>query len=83
MSKDLIQAIAKNAKKDFGTEEKRRAEICAGCDKMKDAFYSDFFNAIIKEVKGKVCTNCSGVPCPISNKIFAKEEENICDKWKQ
>ena len=75
---DIMQALIKNAKSDFGVEERRRAEICVKCPEMKDGFYSDFFNSVIIEVKGKVCNQCS---CPISSKVFAKDKENICKKW--
>jgi hypothetical protein len=76
--KDLIQAIIKNAKGEFGELEKERAETCVKCPEIQDGFYYDIFKAVMKEVKGKVCGLCD---CPISNKIFAKEEENICKKW--
>jgi len=79
--RDFLQAVIKNAKKDFGEEEKRRASICAACDEKRKAFYSDIFNSIMKEVDGFVCTRCRP-NCPISNKIFAKDIDNICHKWK-
>lgn len=77
--KDLIQSIIKNAKGVFGEEEKRRAEICVNCPEMGEAVYSEIFNAVMIEVKGKVCNLCGG--CPISNKVFAKDKKNICPKW--
>jgi len=78
--KDALQAIVKNIKGEFGELEKERAETCVKCPEMIEGFYPDIFNAVMVEVKGKVCNLCD---CPISNKIFAKEKENICIKWKQ
>lgn len=77
--KDVLQAVIRNAKKDFKDLELERAKVCAGCSEKKKAFYSDFFNSIMKEVEGFVCLRCD---CPISNKVFAKDKKNICNKWK-
>ena len=76
---DVIQAIVKNAKGKFEDEQIRRANICVKCPNMIDGFYSEIFNAVMQDVKGKICNLCD---CPISTKTFAEKEENICNKWK-
>jgi hypothetical protein len=78
--KDFLKAVKKNANKEFGKEEFRRADICGQCDEKEKRVYSEIVNAIMKELKGYACTRCD---CPISTKVFATQEKNICDKWKQ
>jgi hypothetical protein len=77
--KDFLQAVKSHMLEDPGDEEKRRAEICAGCEFKEKKIYAQIFKAEMKEINGYVCTKCI---CPLATKIFAKEPENICQKWK-
>lgn len=75
---DFIKALTKSIKGNHTEESLRRANICATCPEKKKMFYAAFVNAEIKDIKGFVCTRCS---CPLATKVFATEQENICNKW--
>lgn len=78
---DFLQALGRCASGQFGKEEKRRANICAVCTEKEKRGYAEILNAKMVEVQGYVCTgHCEG--CPIATKVFAKENKNICPKWK-
>jgi len=75
---DFINALTKSLTSKHTDETLRRSKICAGCPEKSKKFYADFVNAEIKEVEGYVCDRCA---CPIATKVFAKDKNNICDKW--
>jgi len=77
---DFLQALKRHMKNELDEDAKRRADICAGCPSKVEAKYSEILNSKMVEVNGFVCGECR---CPIATKIFAKEEKNICPKWKQ
>lgn len=77
---DFISALKQNITGVVGEEEKRRALICAECPTKKRSLYTEILNAVMVEVDGYRCTgHCI---CPLATKIFAKEPENICPKWR-
>jgi len=77
--KDFFQAIKSHVLEQQGEEEERRSKLCAECPLKEKRVYAQIFNARMKDIDGYVCTECG---CPIATKIFAKETENICPKWK-
>lgn len=77
---DFLQALKQHVKGEAGEEQKRRADICAGCPLKEVRLYAQIFDSKMEEINGYVCTECD---CPIATKIFAKEEKNICPKWRQ
>ena len=77
---DFLQALKSCIKGDFKEEEKRRASICAECPDKEKRAYAEILDAKMFEVQGYVCTLCD---CPIATKVFAKENKNICPKWKK
>ena len=77
--KDFYQAIKSHVLDKQGSEEIRRAEICAGCPLKEKKIYAQILKSKMEEINGYVCTECG---CPIATKIFAKEPENICKEWK-
>ena len=78
---DFIQALKSNIDGKMGEEEVRRAEICAECPTKKKSVYAEILNSVMVEIDGYRCTgHCI---CPLATKIFAKEKENICPKWRQ
>ena len=77
---DFLQALVKNAEGVLSEEAKRRADICADCPLKEKKLYARILNATMEEIDGYVCNECG---CPIATKIFAKEKENICPKWRQ
>ena len=78
--KDLIQAVAQHLKGEVTEEEQRRADICADCPAKDWRSYARIFNSKMENVNGYVCDECG---CPLATKIFAKDKDNICPKWKQ
>lgn len=79
--RDFLQALKLNIIGKVGEEEKRRAGICAECPTKEHSSYTEILNAVMVEVDGYRCTgHCT---CPLATKIFAKEPDNICHKWKQ
>lgn len=78
---DFLQALRQHFTEDIGEEEKRRAEICGACPDKEVKNYPLISNSKMVEVSGFACTgHCK---CPLATKIFAKEEKNICPKWKK
>jgi hypothetical protein len=75
---DFINALTKSLASKHTDETLRRSNICAGCPEKSKKFYAKFVNAQIIEVEGYVCDRCA---CPIATKVFAKEKNNICNKW--
>ena len=78
-----IKNIADGWKKYFSgavtEEEKRRAEICRGCDKAVLGTFEKFMpDASLKEVQGLKCGVCN---CPLSTKIRSKNEKCPLNKW--
>lgn len=78
--KDFLQALKQNITGKITPEAERRANICGKCPDKKASSYTEIFNAVMVEIDGYVCTgHCT---CPLATKVFAKEPENICPKWK-
>lgn len=77
---DFIQALGQHVRGKIGIEEKRRATICSNCPLKELRGYAEILNSKMIEINGYVCTECD---CPLATKIFAKEEKNICLKWRQ
>lgn len=77
--KDFLQALTQHIKGEAGKEEKRRAAICAKCPLKEVRLYAEILNSKMQEINGFVCLECG---CPLATKIFAKEQDNICLKWK-
>lgn len=77
---DFLQALKQHFTEDIGEEEKRRAEICGSCPSKEVRAYAQILDSKMVELNGYVCTECS---CPLATKIFAKEDKNICPKWKK
>lgn len=77
--KDLIQAFAQHLKGEVTEEAERRVKICATCPSRELKSYARILNSKMENVNGYVCGECA---CPLATKVFAKEPENICPKWK-
>lgn len=78
--KDLLQAFAQHLKGEVTEEAERRVKICAKCPSRELKSYARILNSKMENVNGYVCGECA---CPLATKIFAKEPENICLKWRQ
>lgn len=77
---DFIQAIGKHINNEHTDESFARASICSRCEFKEQKFYAEFLNSEIVEINGFVCGLCD---CPLATKIFAQDEKNKCEKWKQ
>lgn len=77
---DFLQAVKQHIRGEAGPEEERRADICAKCPLKEVKLYAHIFDSKMEEINGYVCVECG---CPIATKIFAKDEKNICHKWRQ
>ena len=77
---DFFKALAKNMKDEHTNESFARASTCLQCEFKKESILSLFINSEIKEINGFSCSLCD---CPLATKIFAQDQKNICDKWKQ
>lgn len=76
---DFLQAMAQHLTGKDTKEAQRRAEICAACPDKETRSYAKILEAKMVEINGFVCLECS---CPLATKIHAKEENNICPKWR-
>jgi hypothetical protein len=77
---DFLQALKQHFTEEIGGEEERRAAICAACPDKEVRAYAQILDSKMVELNGYVCKVCS---CPLATKIFAKEDKNICPKWKK
>jgi len=77
---DFVQALKQHVTGEIGKEGKDRAAVCAECPEKEIRLYAQIFNSKMEEINGFVCLECG---CPLATKIFAKEENNICPKWRQ
>ena len=59
-------------------EEKRRAEICKGCEFRTKSKYLDWVKSDIKEIEGHYCSLCK---CPLVAKVKTTNKKHICKKW--
>ena len=78
--KDLLQAFSQHLKGEVTEEAERRVRICAECPEKEVRLYAQILNSKMQEINGYVCLECG---CPLATKILAKEENNICPKWRQ
>jgi len=77
---DFLQALKQHISGEIGAEEQRRSSICRECPLKEIRSYARILHSKMEDVNGYVCTVCD---CPLATKIFAKEPDNICPKWKQ
>ena len=77
--KDFIQAIGMHIFGNIEQEQIKRAEICGGCPDKEFGGFPLIVKSKIIDVEGFKCGLCN---CPLATKIFAKDQKNICDKWK-
>ena len=59
-------------------EEKRRAEICKGCDFRTKSKYLNWVGCEIEEIQGHYCSDCN---CPLVAKLKTNNKKHICKKW--
>lgn len=77
---DFIQALKQNITGKVTEQAEQRAKTCAECPLKELRVYARILNSKMEDINGYVCIECD---CPLATKIFAKEPENICLKWKQ
>ena len=77
---DFIKAVLKATTKEITPLATERLSTCLDCEEKKESVFSTFVDFKIVESKGWGCRKCN---CPFATKIYATEEENICEKWKK